>query len=250
MFEWFLRKTMLKKADKEDQDVVILCKDKIKMEWLSVFLVCTYAFIPAANIIALWFTYNDMVDIIVWGTLSILIMVFICWFSKKFRESIAIFMDLISSTLYFNRYVTKGKALSKEDFDTIREKKGNLYDGIRYQKVRGFCYSVCFMLLKCLEKGELHFVAVKNLSEDKKKDCKEYTMHVLYVNGTWCFDTYSQTQYPLEEVMKHFKGKMYKRFTYEDVSEKSYEEFRDEHYETLKKWCEENACYQRWKKED
>lgn len=250
MFEYFLRKTMLKKLDKEDQDVILLCKDQIKMYYFSVFLVELYALIPIMIMFVLIFSYKDIMDIIVWGIFSVVISLFISWFRKKFKEDIFKFTNLISSTLYFERYVTQGKAISKREFSKIRKKKEYLYDGIRYQRVQGFCYSVCFEIIECLEKGEIHFVAVKNLPEDKKDDGKEYTMHVLYVNRTWCYDTYSQRQYPLEEIMKVFKGKTYKRFTYEDVQGKTYDEFRDEQYEALKKWCEENDCYQGWKKEE
>lgn len=250
MFEYILRKTMLKKLDKEDQDIILLCKDQIKMYYLSVFLVFAYAVIPITIGVSLVFIYKDIINIVIWGSFSIVVMIFLIWFRVRFKEDISKFTDLISATLYFERYIIKGKAISKRDFSKIRKKKENVYDGIRYQRVHGFCYSVCFEILKCLEKGEIHFVATKNLPADKKDDGKEYTMHVLYVNRTWCFDTYSQRQYPLEEVMKVFKGKIYKRFAYEDVQRKTYDEFRDEHYEALKKWCEENDCYQRWKKED
>ena len=95
----------------------------------------------------------------------------------------------------------------------------------------------------------MQFVAVKSLSGDLEDSSNEYTMHVLYVNNNWCFNTYSQTQHPLEDVMKRCKAIPYKSFNYEDVAGKSYEQFRNEHYLALKKWCEENDCYQEWIKE-
>lgn len=250
MFKYFLRKTIFKGLDKEDQDILLLSKDLIKMWFLSTFLVAVYTIIPITIIFILLLIYSDIIDIKVWGSISILVMAFAGWFRIKFNEEISKFTDLVSSTLYFERYVTKGKAISKRDFSKIREKKEVLYNAIRYQKVKDYCYAVCFELLKCLEKGTIQFVAVKNLPADKKEDGKEYTMHVLYVDKDWCFDTYSQRQYPLEYIMKIFKGKTYKSFAYKDVQGKNYEDFRDEHYEALKKWCEENDCAQVWKKEN
>ena len=98
------------------------------------------------------------------------------------------------------------------------------------------------------------FIATKliktgNINEEDKCD-NDYTMHVLYVNDNWCFDTYSQRQYPLEEVMKRFKAKTYKVFTYEDVDGKTYDEFKKEHAPALQEWCNENDCYQKWLKDD
>ncbi|MBO5412963.1 MAG: hypothetical protein J6A29_01425 [Clostridia bacterium] len=134
----------------------------------------------------------------------------------------------------------KGNAISKEDFDTISKDNKLLYKYIVQQQCRGKCYNICFELLKCLKKGIIQFVAIKSVGDDEAKNY--YTMHVLYVNNDWCFDTYSGRQYPLEEVLKRCKGKICTTFSYEDVEGKTYEEFMEEHDSALEKWCEENDC--------
>ena len=71
-------------------------------------------------------------------------------------------------------------------------------------------------------------------------------MHVLYVIDGWCYDTYSEMQYPLEEVLERSKAKIYKSFSYKDIQGKTYYEFKEENLAELQKWCEENDCYQKW----
>lgn len=71
-------------------------------------------------------------------------------------------------------------------------------------------------------------------------------MHVLYVFDGWCYDTYSEMQYPLEEVLERSKAKIYKSFSYKDIQGKTYYEFKEENLAELQKWCEENDCYQKW----
>ena len=176
--------------------------------------------------------------------------IFLYWFLKRFQKEKTIFTGLISANLYSSKHVLKGKAILEKDFEIIKEKKEKLHFLMMTQQVQGYCYSVCFELLKCLEKGTIQFVAVKCLETEKEEnDNLDYTMHVLYVNDGWCFDTYAEGQYPLDEVMKRLYAKTYKSFDYEDVKDKTYEEFRAEHYQALKEWCEENNCYQRWIKD-
>lgn len=75
-------------------------------------------------------------------------------------------------------------------------------------------------------------------------------MHVVYVNNGWCFDTFSQCQYPLDEHLTLYEAKESMSFSYKDVEDKSYEEFKDDDYPALAQWCLENDCYQKWKKDN
>jgi len=52
------------------------------------------------------------------------------------------------------------------------------------------------------------------------------------------------------EMFEKMRTKTYASFNYNDVDGKTYEEFRAEHIEALKVWCEKNDCYQKWLKED
>ena len=80
-------------------------------------------------------------------------------------------------------------------------------------------------------------------NSNENEEGKAHTMHVLYVNNGWCFDTFTQRQYPLEKVVQGLKAKAYISFTYEDIEGKTYEEFMEEQTPALLKWCEENDCF-------
>lgn len=242
---------MFKDCSKEDQEIIVLAKNYIKMDLLSFGLVYFFCFLPVISIVIAIFTCDfTVVANIAWSILIFAYCIFICWFIKKFQEHIIKVKELLRSKLYFTRYVVRGKAILKDGFKTIKEKNKNLYNHIRKQNVKGCCYYVCFEILKCLQKGTIQFVAIKSMSGDLEDSDNEFTMHVLYVNNNWCFNTYSQTQHPLEEVMKRCKARTYRSFDYDDIAGKTYKQFREEQYLALKKWCKENDCFQQWIKEN
>ena len=247
MLEFILRRTVLKTLSKEDQETAMLLKDKIKIEFVSKLLICIFVALPLASFITLLFccekTLSDVIQCII---LIVAYIFFEVWFMKKFYEPIDNFIKLVSINIYSSRYVVKGNAITKTDFDIIKKENEKLHDFMMSQQVNGCCYGVCFEILKCLKKGKLMFIAVNAVGE---KDIA-YTMHVLYVNDNWCFDTYSQRQYPLEEVIKRFKAKTYKIFSYEDVDGKNYDEFRKQQAPALQEWCNANDCHQEWLKDD
>lgn len=252
MFEFFLRKTVYRSLSKEELPQAMLQKDKIKMQLLGHLMISLFGILPLASLLTLLVLGEHTLSNIIQSVILILAYsIFAIWFAKRFRKQIELFNHVVVCSLYNRRYVVKGNALSKEDFDTIKKEKASLCNVILMQECTGYCYSVCFEMLKCLKKGSILFVAVKCYQDERKENGdKEYTMHVLYVHNDWCFDTYSQRQFPLEEVLKRMRAKTYTSFDYDAVDGKTYEEFRAEHYEALKEWCQENNCYQKWLKED
>ena len=75
-----------------------------------------------------------------------------------------------------------------------------------------------------------------------KYDEKNFAMHVIYVNNNWAFDTYSCRQYPIEKLHEIYKAKIYKSFSFDEISNKSFEEFKKEVKPKLTKWSIENDC--------
>lgn len=251
MFEFFLRKTILRSLSEEDLYHAMLLKDKIKMKLIAHFLVYLFGVLPLASFLSFLIASEHTLSNIIQSLILIFAYcAFLMWFLKRFGKQITVFQELISASLYSSRYVIKGNAISEKDFNIIKEEDKKLHYLMMTQQVQGYCYSVCFTLLKCLKKGTIQFVAVKCLEDEKEEnDNLDYTMHVLYVNDGWCFDTYSERQFPLDEVIKRLYAKTYTSFNYEAVEGKTYEEFRAEHAEALKVWCQENGCYQKWLKD-
>lgn len=250
MFEFILRRTVFKTLSKEDQYTAMLLKSQIKTTFISAVLISTFIAIPLVALITLLIKCEHTLDNVISTVILIVAyIIFVVWFMRKFSNPIQAFKKLLSANIYASRYVIKGNAISKSDFDIIKKENEKLHYIMMTQHVNGYCYSVCFEILRCLKKGTLLLIAANNVDE-KDEFNNYYTLHALYVNDNWCFDTYSQRQYPLEEVMKRFKAKTYKNFTYEDITGKTYDEFRKEQSPAVKQWCEANDCCQVFSKND
>ena len=78
--------------------------------------------------------------------------------------------------------------------------------------------------------------------EKDNKTEKTSTLHVIYIQNDWCFDTYSCRQYPLEQFMKDIAIKVYRIFGFSDIKDVEYEVFKNEIREESKEWCKANDC--------
>lgn len=248
MFKCFMRKTIYKKFDKESQDMILELNSKQNiiqifcyMFWAIIFI---FPFIPLIIIdifedirLSIITQIAIIVFMLMWG-IGFLISI------KIFRTAMFGFSDLLAERIYFLTCTTKGNALSKNDFEVIKKVNENLYMFISRQLCRGYRYSVCFEICKILKKGSIEFLAVKKFSphEEDDDDGKNFTMHVIYVNNGWAFDTYSSRQYPIEKLHEIYKAKVYKSFDFEEISSKSYKEFRDEQSSKLSEWAINNDC--------
>lgn len=243
MFEKLLRSTLLKNLSKDEQETAMLLKEKVRIG----FIVESFLVIFLILIFALSFWLMEQSENNVYGDdLSLFYVLITFLLVRRFFRIIKFLKKIISNNLYSSRYTINGNAILKSDFETIKKKDKELYSLIMHQQCQGYCYAVCFNLLKCLKKGVIQFVAVRNIQLNKQDNTSMYTMHVLYVNNSWCFDTYSQRQYPLDECIKKFNAKTYKCFSIEDIKGKTFKEFKKEYAPELKVWCEENDCYQKF----
>lgn len=248
MFEFLFRKTIVKNRPKEEQDFTMLLKDKFKVEYLSYFLLSLLAWMPAVIFVIMFVTITpSLFNILSLAILVFVYLILVISFRVRFKNEIEVFRALLFLSMYTTEYVLKGKALSQEDFETIKKENPELYQSLMLHQSHGYCYSICFSILKCLKKGMMLFVAVKNINKEDENDTHEYTMHVLYVNNQWCFDTYSQRQHPINKVLEKMGAIPYTSFGYENIGEKTYEEFRAEHAPALEDWCNAHDCHQTWK---
>lgn len=244
MFGFLLRKISWKHFSKEDQEELMLFKDGKKMRFISEILIVLFVVFPISTLLAALIvvehTLDNVISIII---LTLSYIIFATWFTKRFYNQIEKFVKLICVSMYSSRYVLKGNAISKQDFDIIKKEKDWLYDAMIEAQVIGHCYAVCFEILQSLKKGNILFVAIRHMGENREEnEGKAQTMHVLYINNGWCFDTFTQRQYPLEKVIQGLKAKIYTSFTYKDIEGKTFEEFMAEQTPALREWCKENDC--------
>lgn len=243
MVEWLFRKEILSKVDENAKDYARLLKDKYKIDLLALYIIALFFIFPFSALVAYVVVIEHTIFNIVVGIIAIIAVgTGSIYFFKRFTKEIIRFKNDIAINMYNKRYLRKGKALSEEDFKTIKEKNDELHYVITRLMAQGYCYSVCFELLKALEKGEMLYLGVYSADEESKG--KTYTMHVLYVNGDWCYDSYSEKQLPLEKVLKASKGKIYRSYSYDDIKDREYDQFRNEEVAMLREWCKQNDCYE------
>lgn len=245
MLEFILRRTVLKKYNKEEQDHMMLFRYMLASKFFpkAIFFTCPLLIL----LILLPYKENSINNITL--TLAAItvysIFVKLVLFSKRIRSFLEEKGEKLFLSIYVSQYVYNGRAISNSDFETIKKTNQRLYNDIINLRVHGNSYRVCFDLLKCLKKGEFMLIGVKRL--EKNSIIKnEYTVQALYVYNNWCYDTYSEMQYPLEEVLNRTCAKVYKSFSYDDVKDKSYLEFRALNVVSLQDWCYENDVFQRW----
>ncbi len=253
MIRHFILKTFYKDADQETQDmflrlnywkhiVILLCL----MIWVVIFLLPVIPILIIDLCEEVEFTLRTLLSIATFLLVTLLGVVLILNF---FYESLFVCTILIAEKVYFWVCTIKGKALSRKDFKTIKNKDPELYEFVSSSKCCGYCYSICFSILKTLKKGYIEFIAMKKFStekDDEDDDGRNFTMHVLYVNNEWAFDTYSQRQYPIEELHQIYKAIIYKSFNYDEIENKTYDDFRSENVQQLAEWCDINDCSQFW----
>ena len=253
MIKYIMRKTIYKKFDKETQDILLqlgLKYDVIKFLCIMFWLVGLFILYIPMLIIEICegrkFSMITNIALIIFYLVCFVIFLILL---KVFESSVIAFSMLLAEKIYFLVCTTRGKALSKEDFKNIKRLNEKLYECIEGQMCIGYCYKTCFDICKTLGKGAIEFIAVKQISpNDEEKG--DFTIHVLYVNNGWAFDTFSVRQFSIENLHEIYKAKIYKTFSFDDISCKSYEEFREEQEPNLAKWCKNNNCTEYWKNDE
>ena len=245
MLNFILRRTWLKSFTKEEQDMCLTLRGYVILNsFIDALQVALMMFPPILIALKLFECVIKKDENIIWMIVGILMMIYIflwIYLMKNHKYEIEEFKEFLFSKLYFYLFTFKGKAISNADWQTIKNLDEKCYYHIMEQECKSYCYNACFRILQCLKKGSMKFVTVLNPGRDGRK-----TIHVLYVNNGWCFDTYSIKQYPLKNIMKIFKAEEYMEFSYRDIVGKTYDEFRKEHYFELKEWCKKNNVEQHW----
>lgn len=174
-------------------------------------------------------------------------------FFKLFSVEIACFVEIMTEKIYFLCCTNNGKVISKENFRSMEKEWKDLYYLISQQKCSGFCYATCFNICKFLKRGSIEFLAIKayhhkEKCKDKKDVENEYTLHAIFVIGDYAFDPYSVRQLPVTKLHEVWKAKVYRFFTFDQISDIDYDYFRWQYENEVAAWCKDNDCYQHFKR--
>lgn len=255
MLKNLMRKIIYKGMKREAQEMLLsLDAQYAIVSFLSYALcdltICVTLAVPFMSLAYSWYLNMEFSSKKILYILGLMLGYYICTsiFLKIFLKAMCELAESITQTVYYRICTRKGKAISKKDFAKIKKNNKYLFRSIRKQECRGYCYIVCFAICKALRKGKLEFIAVK-IDEDIQGKPK-YTMHVLYVNNGWAFDTYSARQYPVEKYYQICGAKLYKSFDFSKIKDKQYEEFRQMEVQKLSEWAVVNNCSEYWSEEE
>ena len=252
MLKFIMRKTIYKDYDRETQDMLIALMTKMVIAQYSSFLIWPLlfgmTFLPVIVMGTLEGIETKFTTDCAIVALEIFYFILFVLLYLHFPSAVGGFSLALGNRLYFNKYTKQGRALSKEDFKLLYEVCDKLPVSMEHHICVGCCYSVAYELLKALKKGEIKLIAMKNLrykdgsivSDDK---IHTYTMHALYVNNGWCFDSYSIRQYPLGWFMGVCGGKEYRTISYGDIRDTEYEDFMRIMEPCAKEWADRNDCH-------
>lgn len=187
--------------------------------------------------------YEEQSQAILWGgaIVEIVILAINMWIGNKRSRELCTSLALKT---YFHLITKRGEAITEEDFKLLKKRHDLMYYVIVEQECRGRCYASCFNLCKSLKKGQIEILAVRELyyKNEDISQLPKYTMHVIFKNNGWIFDTYSVRQYKKEDFYKIEEAKHCCSYRYEEIKEKSYMQFVVENVEKLQKWAKKNDC--------
>ena len=178
-----------------------------------------------------------------WLCLFILITfgIILAFVSSKFYDEIPL-LSKLDTFLYFNIYTKKGKAIERQQFNSIKKNYYELYKLISSQKTAGECYAISYELLQLFKEGMIVFLAIADDDSSTNKKIN-YHMHVLYVNNGYAFDTDFCLQIPYDKYLSSHKAKIFKAFSFDDVKNLTFWEFRDAFHPRLVAWCKTHQIF-------
>lgn len=222
---YILRKTIYRNFDHETQDMLLILNGLYNLIQILFAILLPLTLYTATFPILDFYESKNPYFFSPFKKVYILIsLLFICIFRKKIFET----FNSLAQKIHFTLLTQFGYALSKEDFKEIKKINPKLYTIISKRECKDNSFKVCFELCKSLKKGGLEFIVIKNLEFYKNPNKEMLKIHVLYINGEWAFDPYSSSQFPIEKIHAIYKGKVYKVFTFDEISSKSFDEFKEE----------------------
>ncbi len=139
MIKFLMRKTTYRGFDKKLQDLLFDLDRHLIIKFYCSVLCITSTLLIYATIA---FFLNTQMQLYTLEVLLYILGLFIVMF--KFPNIIFKLPMLLAERIFFLMYTVKGKAISKKDFQIIKQVDEIAYSIISRQKCRGICYAVCF----------------------------------------------------------------------------------------------------------
>ena len=139
MIKFLMRKTTYRGFDKKLQDLLFDLDRHLIIKFYCSVLYITSPLLIYATIA---FFLNTQMQLYILEVLLYILGLFIVMF--KFPNIVFKLPMLIAERIFFLMYTVKGKAISKKDFQIIKQVDEIAYSIISRQKCRGICYAVCF----------------------------------------------------------------------------------------------------------
>ena len=207
---------------------------------LSIYVLVLIILIPLAFVfdcLITFFNFNFWLCLFILITFGIIL----AFVFSKFYDKIPL-LSKLDTLLYFNIYTKKGKAIKRQQFNIIKKNYYELYRLLSLQKAAGECYAVSYELLKLFKKGMIVFLAITDDNSSANEN-SNYHMHVLYVNDNDAFDTDFCLQIPYDLFISIYKAKIFKTFSFDDVKNLTFWEFRDKFHHQLVDFCRTNKIF-------
>lgn len=239
-------KTLEKSEDKAIQQTFEKFYRNGKMKYLKVRLLCMvifYIFIMMTPLMVLNYKLElyklpNLVQFIVACFIFIFYYVLYLLLKDSYLSSLLyLSYSKCIDFLFYHLYTCKGEALKRCDLKKIKLSDKSLYYTISTDECEGQCYITCFNVLNVLKKGKIVFLVTGVHYYNKP------SMHVLYVNNNWCFDTNFRMQFEYEKALKGYDVRIFKEFDYESIKDLSYLEFNRKHKKEIETWCNANNCF-------
>ena len=252
MLYYILRKTVWKNDTPKQRKFLYCTRKEVHIvNYLSRFMyICFCMGFLSSEIVLLHNMILSNKKFIIFLIFFLLQYSFILFFATYFKQETKVFLSFISMKLFYNLITKRGKAISKNDFELIKTENETLYTYISELQCLENCYPVSCNLLKTLKKGHIEFISVINVFNEAKEETKPFanTIHAIYVNNGWCFDTYSHKQYKIKDFYKIFEAKLWKKFEYSDIENVDYNKILIPYVNEFAHWCRENNVYETWSK--
>lgn len=135
---------------------------------------------------------------------------------------------------FIRRFITiNGKALGRKEWKKIKEYDVALYNDLLCDRCTHCCYLYSLKIARIITDSTLIWGAIEEPFEEGHK----YYAHAVILRNGYIYDSNMRQSEKLEDFIKLYKFKTYKKWNYDEYSR---EYFREDEREEFRKWCKKN----------